>query len=854
MRFKGINSDKRIALFKDGGFAEDSLPPAYSSLFAIANKTGYFAAAGPRSFVLGKTQNLRQAFFADDSTPYNPDLEAPLSSPVTHVAFTASELHLILGHANGTIIAYNLDSLRSGSDSDKIELNIGSELRELKPNPQLPHLVACLSSNGQIRIIDMNTRGFLKNAEGSEILHSNVSTTAWSKMGKQIMCGMLDGSGWQMTPEGEGKAVLPAPPGLEGYYMSSIAWLENHLFITSYTKPPPTDDTESMFFTMKRDKTNHIFEKLLEPAPPYGLERGPPAFMHTAIREYPPNLMDMVMFTGSCASGVGIVARFSRELPEVPVNTFMTVSPSDDTRRADMPLSVSDGDTSPIGMALDLSSRDPVRRPTNNEEIDESPGPLPIVMVLNHEGKLCAWHVIYEEAITTGNKYPGMAVYSEEQPTQAAQTPAQTPRQPASPFAARTQLGSPFTQASNTNVSSGSIFGGDKPSGTTNAFGSNAPSSSNAFNQPSVLGSPFSGASTSSPSTISAFGQASTIGGGTAFGQGGALGAKPSPWGSASTSTPTASTSAFGKSAFGQSSTTSAFGTPAASSSTSTFGAPAASTTTSAFGQSTSTPSTTTPAFAKPTFGQTSAFGAPATPAKPAFGAPAPLGAAPAFGQASAFGSAPAAKPAAFSSSTVSSGFGAYATKGGFAAAANAPASSPFGSGSGLQSSGPSAFGTGGGLKSSTTSAFGGLSSSGSAFGSGASLGGNGFKLGSTFQADSSQAEKDDNPSSGASGSFGFGGMGLGNVLNSASTAPRASSPTADNDSDMEDDNDDSDDEKPKAPAPRPSAFSGFGTPAKADNPFTNTPKPAEGTPQSASNPFAAVTVDYPTKLEKFVY
>jgi nucleoporin NUP159 len=581
--------------------------------------------------VIGSTQSLRDAFTKDEE--FKSQLCIPSLNSISHIVFNADESHIILGDNEGRLTVYSIDALSSGNETKAtFELNAEGELREIKPNPKAPELVAVVTMMGGVRMLDLNARSFKVGPNGPSLLET-VCTVAWSKMGKQIICGMGDGSLYQMTPEGVGKATLPTPPETEGFFVSSVLWLENHLFITTHSPLPISGvSIDSKFHILERKGSKFEYRTLYDPVPPYGMEeRVPPYFFTAQVSQYAPALKNLVIFAGTCSSDIGVMARFSEDKGEIPANTFVTVNIPNDNRRAQLPLSIADKtDTSPIGMALDLSATAKVKRPVGGEEIDESPGPLPILMVLNYEGLVSAWNIIYDDAIQAGENYSGMNVFDTEStpapPAQAAPSgfAPGTPGFGQSSFVASTGPASAFKPAT-----PGFGASGFAASASGSAFGQPAQlgSSTSAFGQPSALGS-----STTSGFGQSAFGSPSPMGAvKPAFGAPSALGANVPAFGSTSALGGAAPTPAFGKPAFGAAS---AMGGASA---------------TPAFGQ--------TSAFGKPAFGQASPFGAPAAAATPAAGA-------------SAFGSG--------------GGFASFANKGGFAAAASAggnDTASPFGKG-----------------------------------------------------------------------------------------------------------------------------------------------------------------------------
>lgn len=239
----------------------------------------------------------------------------------------------------------------------------------------------------------------------------------------------------------------------------------------------------------------------------------------------------------------------------------------EDTRRPTLPMTDSMEDSVPIGVALDLSSKDQVNKPIpSDDELDKSPGPLPGFWVLTHNGVLCSWWVVYSDAIKKGVNYAGLAVMES---SGAAAPQAAAPAISASPFS---------------------------PAGSSSAFGSSAaPKAAPAFGSSGQLGqnaSPW-GASTTTPSNTggatfgsssfgsspssSAFGKPSALG----FGQASQLGMRTSPWNAGGNSKPAFGQSGFSSFASGGSNTQNPFGSDATSNANTANTAPATTTSSS---------------------------------------------------------------------------------------------------------------------------------------------------------------------------------------------------------------------------------------------------------------------------------
>ena len=259
-----------------------------------------------------------------------------------------------------------------------------------------------------------------------------------------------------------------------------------------------------------------MFQKLPEPCAPFGLNRSPPFQFMQRLKNFPPNLTDAIIVASTVSVDVGLITRsktpLSSDFPAERVsNVFTTTMMADDSRRAQLPMTEDLTDTSAIGVALDLSGKDKVLRPLPKEEHDTSPGPLPALMILNHEGILSTWWIVYAESIRQGTSFPGLAAIAASQPQQQATGSA---------FGA--PLNKTAAPALGATSTPGSTFGGPSPFGKASS--------------PWV-------ASTATPATTQtggatfgqpSFGSSTPIGAasqGAAFGAAGGLGSRPSPWG-----------------------------------------------------------------------------------------------------------------------------------------------------------------------------------------------------------------------------------------------------------------------------------------------------------------------------------
>ncbi|RMZ83066.1 hypothetical protein DV738_g1330, partial [Chaetothyriales sp. CBS 135597] len=736
--FAGLNRDTETQLrLLPEPWPADALPPPSASLLAVSSK-GIVAAAGPNHLVLARTDQIRTALQSADNNnaqktrDFEPNIT--IEKPgLGHVVFSSTQdLLVVSSQRNGGLEAYQLSSLLNGEHEPTLTVSTDQvALRALVPNPNLDkaELFAAVTNNGDLLLADI-IKGALSTSKSSSstTFLSGVSCVSWSNKGNKLYAGLANGTAIELKPaDGSVAAEIPKPTALpDGHYVSSICCLEKDSFLFIYTSSA-TDQgiLPSEYYIITRCSDEYTFQKLPEVILPFGMERIPTHHFLLRLRKFPPHLKDLIILSATSSSDVGLISKADQPLSkEDPVTgDFTTTVISIDSKRAQLPLSdANQMDTSPIGMALDLSSKEPVVRPIpSDEEILQTSGPCPNVLILNNEGILLSWWLIYDDSVRQKTLFSGFdtaAVAKYEQSPNSAKKPSSPPSAPASTSLSAVSSPSPLAKRDPPQASSSSFaaptatFGGSATApASTSLSAANSPS-------PFAKGDPPKASSTSFATPTATFGGSTPA---PAFGQPSAIGKTTPSWASAGFANSTAAQS-----------TAPAFGQPA-------------------FGQ---------PAFGQPAFGSPSTLGGASAPssfaAAPAFGKPS-------FGAASSslVGSAATTSPFASTATSQTSGFAAFSGKGGFGTAAlQGRSSSPFAS-----VSGNNAFG-----KSAVASPFSGLASNAekSPFGNVTS-----FKLQSSFTADPKPDEDEDEDEDTKSedgshkSSFDFAN-GLSDTLNSA--------------------------------------------------------------------------------------
>ena len=738
--FQSINGEAKLKLLP-APWPLDALPPPSASLLSVASSRGIIAAAGPEGVVVTRTESVRRAVCAigkgrdasDNIGTIEPDVQLPVPR-ASHVAFSVDEVVLVVSpQDNGGLMAYQVDGLLKGQTQPALQIatnNTGLRALVANPWPDSAELFAAVTTNGELLMVDLQSGG-LRNGTDGAVLRTGVSCMSWSKKGKQLVAGLANGAAVQLRRDGTVAAEIPRPPTLvDNVHVSAMSWLENDSFFIVYTPNDWSSDgmtPQSDYYIVSRQpKTaNFVFQKLPEVVTPFGVDRLPSFQFIARLRDFKPHLQDFLVIASTTSGDIGTLTRADAALSkdDPVVGDFTLTTTDDDSRRALLPLSMFEGDTWPIGLAVDLSSNDIVNRPIpGDDEIDESDTPVPCLLVLNHEGILTSWWIIYTDSIREKTAYTGLVAASGS--SQVSQSQRQTPDPAATQTTAPTQTtavpSTGFSQPGFGKPTSGSAS--PFAEATASPFGAPAPSNSSRAPGPS-FGTPPNLVNTKQSWTSTGFDSSKPQSGGSGFGQS-AFGSIPPTGG---TPAPT-----FG--------TASGLGVRS-----STFGQPAV--------------SSTFASNASPIFGQAAGLGArPGTP----------------FGGGSS--KSPFAnfsvsdnKPSPFSKLSGSNGF--CDSKPGHSAGAS-PFAKPGGEFGFSNPSEPSVFGS----KLDNNSSFGTAKSSRE----GIFAGGTDFKLGSSFKGDGSA--KDDLPKPSDVGALSFG-AGMGDLL---AESNKNMSPTHDREADMD--------------------------------------------------------------------
>ncbi|KAK9369919.1 hypothetical protein V1509DRAFT_645146 [Lipomyces kononenkoae] len=367
-----------MALGKDAVLTVDNAledPAGSSNLLAIANGRGLFAIAVSGGFIVNQTSTLRDKFADPDKTLAG--LVHHIPEPVQFLTFTSDERHLIVVGQAGGMAWYFVDNLRQQDAKPRGFFKKGP-LLDIKCNPRNGTSVAVLAGNRNVYHIDLPTSSLTTVSSGQ------ASSFDWAANGQQLVVGHTDGVLIQHTISGETLTQIAPPPDIQDKFIIFLLWIELDRFLAIYSKPPAPNVHEYELFVITREPNKITYSKIFDSCPPFGLTSRQGWWYSVTIRNWSREKLPYLILLASSPS-IDIALMTEK-------HTFYLL---DDTKRASLPFH-KDKDTSPVGVALDLTATDHVLNPKPG--VEDSPA-LPILWVLNNVGQVKAWNIVWGEGV-----------------------------------------------------------------------------------------------------------------------------------------------------------------------------------------------------------------------------------------------------------------------------------------------------------------------------------------------------------------------------------------------------------------------------------------------------------------------
>jgi hypothetical protein len=212
-------------------------------------------------------------------------------------------------------------------------------------------------------------------------------------------------SWWSTVPEISRLIVV-----VQGMY-----WIDSHNQLVIYNplshpSAEPVHEYQAYIVATPSDISTFepfSFEYTKLPGPPvdaFGNTALRPWFWFQQLHDWPPGITDLLICSVTAGSDIGLLGRGAETSEKWRVWTI-----EEENRRATVPYNMEKGEETIVaGMQLDFTAKKKLEKPLYPSEDPLECAPLPILWVLNTEGQLAGWNVMYVSGMKEGTQTMAM--------------------------------------------------------------------------------------------------------------------------------------------------------------------------------------------------------------------------------------------------------------------------------------------------------------------------------------------------------------------------------------------------------------------------------------------------------------
>ncbi|XP_026152788.1 nuclear pore complex protein Nup214 isoform X1 [Mastacembelus armatus] len=375
----------------------EDLPKERSSLLTISNKFGLTFVGLDRTFKVYSTLDILAANKVDGNSNEIVDGIAALAEVTVevvlhHLALSCDELTLsVCGMSEETGLSltfYDVRTFMNQARPHKLPfaslqpaVSSGTIVQDLKWNPAQSSTLAACMSDGSMIILEITDS---VKVQAGLPASSGITCICWSPKGKQVAAGKMNATVSQYTPALEEKKVIQCPPFYpsasdEPVKVLDVLWLKTYVFAVVYAAADGSLETPPDLVLISLPKKDEKLEtKYLNFSDTvYGncTERQHHYFL-SYIEDW-----ELVFAASAASIEVSIIARQDDKIWEL----WML----EDASRAELPVTETNDDTLPLGLAIDYTSQQEIHI-TDEKTLP----PAPTMLILSTEGLLCPFALL----------------------------------------------------------------------------------------------------------------------------------------------------------------------------------------------------------------------------------------------------------------------------------------------------------------------------------------------------------------------------------------------------------------------------------------------------------------------------
>ncbi|XP_041825842.1 nuclear pore complex protein Nup214 isoform X2 [Melanotaenia boesemani] len=377
---------KKVQVFEPS----EDLPRDRSSLLTISNKYGLTFVGLDTTFKVYLTQDILAADKSDGNSyeivKWTPALaEVTVELNLHHLALSCDELTLsvcgISEEAGLSLTFYDVRTFMNKARPQKLPFASlqaavppDTLVHDLKWNPAQASMLAACLSDGSMMVLEVTD---VVKMQAQLPASSGITCICWSPKGKQVAAGTMNATVIQYTPALEEKKVIPCPhfyTSEEPVKALDVLWLRTYVFAVAYAAADGSLETppELVLISLPQKKDEKVETKYLNFGDSvYGscTERQHHYFL-SHIEDW-----DLVLAASAASIEVSVIARQDDKMWELWI--------LEDASRAELPVTETNEDTLPLGLAIDYTSQQEIHI-TDEKTLP----PAPVMLMLSTEGLL----------------------------------------------------------------------------------------------------------------------------------------------------------------------------------------------------------------------------------------------------------------------------------------------------------------------------------------------------------------------------------------------------------------------------------------------------------------------------------